>query len=69
MSQPNEPGSETRESAALESWIVEVRKRLSDPPPSILVTPSTNGNGGNGSPAAATGEGPRRAAVRVTLWV
>jgi ADP-ribose pyrophosphatase YjhB (NUDIX family) len=69
MSEPNEPGSETRESEALESWIVEIRRRLSDPPPLRLVAPSGNGKGGNGAPAAAAREGPRRAAALVTLWV
>ena len=58
----HEPVNE--DESALDSWIVEVRRRFAAPPP-LRYAPAAGGNGA-GAPA---GEAARRAAALVTLWV
>lgn len=58
------------------SWILDLRRRLADPPPRVLVRPGGNGHGeaaAGGAPEGgaegATGMEPKRAAALVPLYV
>lgn len=53
------------ETRTLESWIVEIRQRLEEPPPRVVVSAADgDGNGGGGD-----GDERRRASALVPLWV
>jgi len=68
-----------RQDLAESSWILEVRRKLADPPPQVLVPRESLGeDGGNGASAAAAESAtagaaaafaPRRAAALVPLFV
>lgn len=52
------------------SWIVEIRKRLADPPPRVVDLSSLPGkDGGAGGNGGGDGDEPRRAAALVPLYV